>query len=65
MPETKEQSLTDILSSVVPISVYRGVVVEKIIGGYRLLNTTCIKPEEVDKLIDEGLNSIEKSIVKQ
>ena len=64
MPETKEQSLTEILSSVVPIGVYRGVTVIKLIGGFEVLGKKCKTVSEVNKLIDEGLKAIEKSIVK-
>jgi hypothetical protein len=42
--------------------VYRGVVVEKLVGGYRLLNHIVKTKPEADKVIDGIYWSLEKSI---
>ena len=54
--------LEEVKWGIIPITVYKGVLVEKIIGGYKLLHQTCIKPEEVDTIIFESQKSISKSI---
>lgn len=43
---------------------YRGVVVWKIIGGYRIMENKVTTPEEVDKAIDEAAKSLDKSIME-
>ncbi len=48
---------------VIPVYNYQGVLVEKIIGGYKVLNQTCIKPIEVDEVLKNACKSIEGSIV--
>ena len=42
---------------------YRGVIVEKMIGGYRLLGVTCITESQVDKIIYDSARKIKKSMV--
>jgi len=42
---------------------YRGLLVEKILGGYVVIKKTVVStPEEVDKVIDLALDSLDKSI---
>ena len=40
------------------VSVYRGVLITKMIGGYMVLNTKCKSQEEVDIVIDKSLKDI-------
>ena len=47
---------------VIPITAYRGVLITKIIGGYSCLNQTCIKPQEVDAIIDASLQNLKQTL---
>ena len=48
---------------IIPIRNYKGVLVEKIIGGYKVLGKTVIRPEEVDDIINQAGESLRNSIV--
>ncbi len=62
--ETKEKHpLRSINFGVIPITVYRGIILERLIGGYKLFGKTCITEKEVDEIIDASLVSLENSIV--
>ncbi len=41
---------------------YRGCLVEKIIGGYRVFNKKVSSMDDVDDVIDESLRTVGKSI---
>ena len=41
---------------------YKGVLVERMIGGFRVLNNKVKTMEEVDEVIKKGYGVIEKSI---
>ena len=43
---------------------YRGCLVEKIIGGYRVFNKKVSSMDDVDDVIDESLRTVGKSIVR-
>ena len=45
------------------VSVYRGVIITKMIGGYMVLNTKCKSQEEVNTVIDKSLKDIGNSII--
>ncbi len=51
------------LSRVAGYSVYRGVVLQTVIGGWIVLTRKCLTKEQVDKIIDERLQEVENSIV--
>ena len=42
---------------------YRGCLVEKIIGGYRVFNKKVTSMDDVDDVIDESIRTVGKSIV--
>lgn len=42
---------------------YKGCLVEKIIGGYRLFGQTCTTEEEVETIILNACSSLNESIV--
>lgn len=42
--------------------VYKGINVKVLIGGYEIFGKKVITPEGVDKIIELGYKSIEKSI---
>ena len=42
---------------------YRGCLVEKIIGGYRVFDKKVSSMDDVDDVIDESLRTVGKSIV--
>lgn len=48
---------------VIPIYCYKGTLVEKIIGGYKVLGQTCVKPEEVDEIIMNACSILNESVV--
>lgn len=48
---------------VIPIYNYHGTLVEKLVGGYRVFGQTCIKPEEVDLIIQNSCSILSESIV--
>lgn len=62
--EQRDKSLSELLSAVIPIGVYRGVIVTKIIGGFSCLGVKCKTQTEVDNVIDKANQSIQKSVVK-
>ncbi len=41
---------------------YRGVLVIKLIGGYKVFGRVVVSPEDVDRIIDESLKVVDKSI---
>ncbi len=43
---------------------YKGTLVEVFIGGYEIFGKRVLTPEDVDKIIELGCESIEKSIKK-
>ena len=47
---------------VIPINNYRGCLVEKIIGGYKIFGTRVTTEEEVDEVIDKAGVTIKNSI---
>lgn len=55
--------LEKIIWGVLPIVNYRGCLVEKLIGGYRVLNETVITPSQVDEAINKSLKILGDSIV--
>lgn len=57
--------LTESLFDVMNITVYRGVTIHKLIGGFEVFGIVVKTKEEVNKLIDDRLRSLEKSIYKQ
>ena len=43
---------------------YRGCLIEKIIGGYRVFNKKVTSMDDVDDVIDESIRTVGKSIVR-
>jgi len=54
--------LEEVRWGVVPITVYKGVLVTRIIGGYSLFGKKCKTPAEVDAIIEQPLETIKNSI---
>ncbi len=44
-------------------AVYRGVIVNRLVGGYMLLNKICLKETEVDIIIDNATRKLETTII--
>ena len=42
---------------------YKGILIEKLVGGYRLFGTTCNTEEEVLEIIQNATSSLSESIV--
>lgn len=62
--KNEKHFLETILRDVVPIVVYRGCLVERLIGGFKVFNQTVFSAEDVDAVIDGAEKSIENSISK-
>lgn len=58
-----KHELEEVKWGVIPLYCYRGVLVEKIIGGYKVLNQTVIKTSEVDNVINEAEEYLRNSMV--
>lgn len=62
---TKEpHTLNELLNKVIPICVYNGTSVERLIGGYRVLGQICKTPQEVDDIIKKAHANLQASILK-
>jgi len=48
---------------IIPITVYRGCLLTKLVGGYEIFGTKCKTPQEVDLIIDKAGVSLKDSIV--
>jgi len=48
---------------IIPIKVYKGCIVEKLIGGYKVFGQKVKTADEVDFVISEAAKSIESSLV--
>lgn len=59
---SKPHKLEQIHWGVMPYTVYRGVLIEKTPTGYKVLNQSVSSPKEVDKVIQEGLKHLSRSI---
>ena len=62
MIKRPKTELTNSLFDAMGFAVYRGCIVEKLIGSFRIFGKDVKTIGEVDKLIDEALKSLEKSI---
>lgn len=58
----KEPSLTELLNRVIPVCVYKGVLVKKLIGGFEVFGQKVSKISEVEKLISQSEQAIQNSI---
>jgi len=54
--------LEEIKWSVIPIINYRGILIEKMCGGYRVFGKLCSSPESVDEAIDNATSILSESI---
>ncbi len=62
MQKQSPHELNNILSKIVPVVNYRGVLVFKLIGGFECLGVKCKTPKDVDALIDASLKNLENSL---
>ena len=60
--ESKVHELEKIMWGVIPITVYRGCLVTKLVGGFEIFNTKVKTPQEVDAIIDKAGVSLKDSI---
>lgn len=54
--------LTKIKWGIPPVTVYKGVLVQKVGKEFKVLNTVVATPKEVDKTIKEAKQHLYKSI---
>lgn len=47
---------------VIGIYNYKGTLIERLVGGYRVFGQTCNTPQEVDIIIQNACSSISESI---
>lgn len=67
-PDSSDYKSNDYLSrisEVICISNYRGCLVQKTKQGFNIFGQNASSQKEVDNVINKGLLSIQKSIVKQ
>lgn len=57
----KRHYLEDVDWGVLSVCVYKGVIVERLIGGFRLLNKTVKSAAMVDQIIDGAMESLSNS----
>jgi len=55
--------IENITFGIIPITVYRGCLLTKLVGGYEIFGTKCKTPQEVDLIIDKAGKSLKDSIV--
>ena len=61
--ETKEQhELLKVKFGVIPVTVYRGCIVEKAIGGYIVFGRKALTVHDVDDIINNAGEAIKQSI---
>ncbi len=44
---------------------YKGVIIQKLIGGFEVLNTKVKTPQEVDQVLDQAAEHLKNSITVQ
>jgi len=60
--EVNKHELEKIKWGVIPITVYRGCLVTKLIGGWEVWGKRVSTPDEIDQLIDEAGTILNESI---
>jgi hypothetical protein len=58
----EKHELNDLLSAIIPIGVYKGCLVTKVIGGYKIFDKTVTHPYEVDQIIKDAEDSLKNSL---
>jgi len=61
--ESNKHDIEKITWGVIPITVYRGCLLTRLVGGYEIFGQKVSKPEEVDAIIDKAGKSLNDSIV--
>ena len=54
METNEKHTLKSINWGVVSTTIYRGVLIERLIGGYKVFDKVVATPEEVDRIIDDS-----------
>ena len=62
MQPTKQTPLTKSLESVLPFFNRNGVVVEILVGGFKIFGKKCLTIEQVDDVIEEAKMNLKKSV---
>jgi len=60
--ESKAHELEGVVWGVIPITVYRGCLITKLIGGYEIWGTRCLTPQDIDQVIDKAGSILSESI---
>lgn len=60
--KSKVHELLSVKFGVIPITVYRGCLVTKLIGGWEVWGKRVSTPDEIDQLIDEAGTILNESI---
>jgi len=64
MQNNSATSHTSALKSVLPFFNRKGVIIERLCGGFRVLGKKCLTLEQVDEVIEESKISLGKSVNK-
>lgn len=58
----QDQELTQSLNKIMAIGVYRGILVERLVGAWRVFDKICLTPKQVDEAINEALGNLQDRI---
>ena len=58
----EKHELRQLLSSVIPLTVYKGTTVLKVANGYKVLGKVVALPEDVDAAIKSAEKNLENSL---
>jgi hypothetical protein len=61
----KEPTLTELLNRVMPFINYKGVIIERLVGGFRIGNKKYKTIAELDEAINKSFEVINKSIINE
>lgn len=63
--QVNKHPLEKVKWGVIAITAYKGVLVERQIGGYLVLGQKCQTPEEVDRVIEDSCVSLKNSLIDE
>ena len=65
MQQNSTTSHTSALKSVLPFFNRNGVIIERLVGGFKVFGKKCLTLDQVDEVIEESKISLGKSIVNK
>lgn len=64
MNKQTRHKLLDVDFGLMAVTVYKGCIVSKLVGGYSVLGKKCITPQQVDDVISNACKVIDDSVVR-